>query len=129
MTHVLIVDDDREVLATLTDALLMIGYTVTTAENGREAHHFFRKSTFDLAIVDVDMPVMNGLDLTREIKKIRRDFPVILITGFSHLYKPLEVLNLDVEAFLQKPIHIPRLIRIIEEINNRNRQSSHDIAL
>ncbi len=119
MAYILVVDDDREVLATLRDALLVVGHTVTTAENGREALAFFQHASFDMAIIDVDMPLMNGFELTREIKKIQSRFPIILITGFSHLYNAAEVLNLDVEAFLQKPIHILNLTRIVEGIANQ----------
>lgn len=121
MAHILVVDDDREVLTTLRDALLVVGHTVTTAENGREALVFFQRTSFDIAVIDVDMPLMNGFELTREIKKRQPRFPVILITGFSHLYNAAEVLSLDVEAFLQKPIHILNLSRIIEGIVNKSR--------
>ncbi|RMF60883.1 MAG: response regulator, partial [Calditrichaeota bacterium] len=58
MAHILIVDDDPEILSTLKDAFLMVGYTVTTALNGIMALTFYNNNNFDLAIIDVDMPVM-----------------------------------------------------------------------
>lgn len=116
MTRLLIVDDDRDLLDTLKEAFVMNGYLVTTAVNGLEALAIFKEGDFDLAIFDVELPEMNGFDLTREVKKINPNFPVVLITGYSHLYQPQDVLSLDVEAFLKKPLNISELISIIDKI-------------
>ncbi len=121
MINLLIVDDEKDVLETLTDAFIVFGHQVTKAQNGREALEYFKHGDFDLAIIDVELPVMNGLDLTAEIKKIEPEFPVILITGYSHLYKPQDVLSLDVEAFLKKPINVTELVSIINQIISRKR--------
>ncbi len=116
MANVLIVDDDTDLLHTLADAFIMFGHTVTTSVNGLQALEFFKRSAFDVAVVDVEMPGLNGLELTREIKSRKPDFPVILITAYSHLYRPQDVLSLDVEAFLKKPLNIQELVRIVENV-------------
>ncbi|GAB4368746.1 MAG: hypothetical protein Kow0042_10060 [Calditrichia bacterium] len=121
MVHLLLVDDERDVLDTLTEAFISVGYQITQSDNGLQALETFKTATFDLAILDVELPEMNGFDLTRAIKKIRPDFPIILITGYSHLYRPQDVLKLDVEAFLRKPINIPELISIVDQLIKRIR--------
>jgi len=116
MAHVLVVEDDLQVQETLVEAFMLFGHTVISAENGVQALQVFGEGYYDIAIVDVEMPVMDGLALTRAIKNIQDDFPIILITGFSHLYRPQDVLSLDVEAFLKKPLNLQGLLKIVEGI-------------
>jgi len=119
MAHIFVVDDDPDVVATITDAFLMFGHSVTSAKNGVQALEMFHNNYFDIAIIDVEMPLMNGLELTRELKKFRESFPIVLITGYSHLYQPQDVLSLDVEAFLKKPLNLQNLVSIVEQILSR----------
>ncbi len=119
MIRLLIVDDDRDLRDTLAEAFVHFGHRVTAAENGLVALEIFKQGNLDIALVDVELPEMNGFDLTREIKEIQPDFPVVLITGYSHLYRPQDVLSLDVEAFLRKPLNIPELIKIMNQIVTR----------
>lgn len=121
MVNLLIVDDEKDLLDTLADAFITVGNNVTKSGNGLEALEFFKHGNFDLAILDVELPEMNGFDLTKEIKKINKNFPVILITGYSHLYRPQDVLRLDVEAFLKKPLNIIDLISIVNQIISRKK--------
>jgi DNA-binding NtrC family response regulator len=121
MSKILIVDDDRDLLDTLAEAFIYTGHNVTGAENGLIALEIYKHNIFEIAIVDVELPEMNGLELTAEIKKLNKNFPIVLITGYSHLYKPQDVLKLDVEAFLRKPLNIPELISIIEQIVSRKK--------
>ncbi len=123
MAQILVVEDDPMVQETITDALMMFGHTIITAENGMQALQRFDRDYYDVAVVDVEMPQMNGFAFTRAVKNIQPDFPVILITGYSHLYRPQDVLSLDVEAFLKKPLNLQELLRIVEGILIR-RQSA-----
>jgi YesN/AraC family two-component response regulator len=72
-----------------------------------------------LAIVDMEMPVMNGLELIRAIRANDEEFPIIAITGYSHIYLAKEVLALNVEAFLKKPLNLKELAELVERIVNR----------
>ncbi|GAB4336022.1 MAG: response regulator [Calditrichia bacterium] len=123
MYDLLIVDDERDILDTLTEAFVAVGHRVTGVDNGLQALEIFKNNRFDLAILDVELPEMNGLELTAEIKALAPDFPIILMTGYSHLYRPQDVLSLDVEAFLKKPLNIPDLIKIVNQILSRKRSN------
>ncbi len=127
MAHILIVDDDRNVLDTLSDAYIIFGHIVTLAENGLQGYEIFKRNgeEFDVAVIDVEMPYMNGLELTQKIKELKPNFPVILITAYSHLYRPQDVLGLDVEAFLKKPLNIQELVNITEGIIERYQADSY----
>ena len=121
MVNLLIVDDDKDLLNTFADYFITLGHRITKAENGLEAFEFFKHDNFDLAILDVELPELNGLDLTKKIKKINPNFPIILITGYSHLYRPQDVLSLDVEAFLKKPLNLFELTSIVSQIISRKK--------
>ncbi len=119
MHRILIADDDRDLLDTLKDAFVMVGYQVTTADNGQQAWDFFCTDGFDLVLLDVEMPFLNGMEVARRIKERRKEVPVVLMTAYSHLYKPADVLSLDIEAFLRKPLNIQELLQVVEKILGR----------
>ena len=116
--HILLVDDE-EVMRITGEALLgSIGYEVSLAKNGREGIEIFSKNphSFDLVILDMIMPVMNGRDCFFKMKKIRPDIPVILASGYSPQedIKEMEAQGLD--AFLRKPFKRNHLSQCIRQI-------------
>jgi len=70
-----------------------------TANDDVDGYELLKRDIFDLAVIDVDMPRRNGIDLTWDIKSAMADFPVVLITAYAHLYNASEILLLGVEAF------------------------------
>lgn len=71
--RVLIVDDDEDLAESLADFLLMHGYDASIARDGKEAVDRFRAENFDLAVTDVRMPVMNGVDSFFEMRRLKPD--------------------------------------------------------
>ncbi|HFB68000.1 MAG TPA: response regulator [Calditrichae bacterium] len=126
MYRILIADDDRDLLDTLRDAFIAFGYQVTTAENGQQAWDFFRTEPYDIVLLDVEMPFLNGMEAAKRMKQRRPEVPVILMTAYSHLYHPEDVLSLDIEAFLRKPLNIQELLEVVEKIAG---QQSNDHTL
>jgi two-component system, NtrC family, response regulator GlrR len=99
--HVLAVDDDPEVLALLSRMLRSLGFTVTTATNGRDAIVALETRGFDLVVTDVAMPEMDGLAVARAAER-RGDVPVLFVTGCT----PEELAQRGITggaAVLQKP--------------------------
>ncbi len=119
MAQILIVEDDLASQEVLIDAMMVFGHTVIAADNGAQGLQYYQNNYFDLAIVDMEMPVMNGLELIRAIRANDEDFPIIAITGYSHIYLAKEVLTLNVEAFLKKPLNLKELAELVERIVNR----------
>jgi YesN/AraC family two-component response regulator len=115
MARILIVDDDVNIREMFFEFFDQFGHTVMTARDGVEGYELFKKGKFDIGIFDVDMPRMNGLELTKKIKDEAPEFPIILLTAYSHLYNPSDVLLLGVEAFLRKPVDIQKLVDIVDQ--------------
>ncbi len=113
---ILIAEDELDILDLYADFLRQNDFKVETAVNGKIALEKFQKDNFDLAIVDLNMPVMNGVKLCHEIKKIRKDFPIIIVTGWLHMYDKQEIDSLDVLTILKKPIQLASLLNEIKSV-------------
>ena len=104
ITRILIVDDDA--LMRKSTALLLedLGYQVISAENGKEALEQYRRQKPDLMLLDLRMPVMDGLEVLTELKDELEDFPVIMISGAGGIHDALKSLHLGACDYLIKPI-------------------------
>ncbi len=115
MKKILIVDDEPYVQEMLSDFLQMIGYDTDTAENGLVALEKFKKFKPDLAIVDLKMPVMNGVVFCEKLFLDHPGFPVLIITAFLHDYEPEALLKMGVREILTKPVDFDDLKKAIEK--------------
>ncbi len=106
---VLVVDDEPFIAELSKEVLEELGYHVIMKTSGIEALEAFKADPgkFDLVVADQTMPHMTGVQLTREMKKVRPDFPVILCSGFSDAINEENYKIYGVDAFLMKPI-LPR---------------------
>lgn len=109
MKKILIVDDQSEVREFLSDFLTLKGFAVALASNGKEALDVFDSEHPDAAIVDVEMPVMNGLQFSKKILTLKQNFPILIITAFLKKYEENDFLDIGVHSVLQKPIDLNTL--------------------
>jgi len=114
--NILVVDDEegaRELFSTiLTDE----GYEVTLANNGEEALALFKNNPFNLVITDIKMPVMDGLQLLQEIRKIGSKTDVIMVTAYGEVESYLKAMSLGAAEYINKPIRIKELKRIVHKV-------------
>ena len=115
-SKILIVEDDDSYRLILRTILEDNGFLVTEAVNGAAALEVLRTSPMDLAVVDLEMPVMNGIEFTKWVKDIDPKFPVIIITAHEKHFSPSEIISVNVEAFIHKPFQIEELLKTIESI-------------
>ena len=110
--RILVVDDEPSIRELLVKTLSLAEYDVETATDGTTALARLRDGAagYDLAIVDLKMPGMDGLMLIRQLKKERPDLPVIIITGFSTEISAIEAINLGVAGYLTKPFRVPQVL-------------------
>jgi DNA-binding response OmpR family regulator len=112
--NILLVDDDPTVRDSLTDVLLDEGYRVIAAENGRQAVDLAARLPVDLALLDLNMPVMNGWDTFERLTAEHPAIPIIIITARPN--QLFTALNAGAGALLEKPMDIPTLLRTIEKL-------------
>ncbi len=87
------------------------------AQNGAEGLELFKKNELeiDLIITDVNMPIMNGLEMIREIKKINSNIPIIVATAFSNTEYLLEAIDIGVDKYVLKPIDMKKLLQLMSQ--------------
>jgi DNA-binding NtrC family response regulator len=112
---VLVVDDDLDACQNLADILGDLGYRVATADNGSAALNLVRKTRFDLALLDLKMPGMNGLELYREIKHLRPELVAIIISAYAGVETAREATEAGAWKVLAKPVDLSRLLPLLDE--------------
>lgn len=112
---ILVVDDDKSILRTFTRILQKNGYDIDVAETGKEAIEKSETRRYNLALVDIRLPDMDGTDLLVKMQKTMHDAVKIMITGFPSLETGLKALDEGADAYLVKPVKPDELITLIEE--------------
>ena len=111
MATILIIDDDDHIRVILRSALEVAGYEVTEAANGRQGLALYRYGPMDLAITDIVMPEMNGLDMLLELTREFLHAKVIAISGAGGEKNVLDVAKLlGARQTFQKPFSMPHLL-------------------
>jgi two-component system response regulator AtoC len=112
---ILVVDDDKSILRTLTRILQKAGYDVDAVETGKEAAEKAENRHYDLALVDLRLPDIDGTDLLADMKETLEDTVKIIITGFPSLETGVKALDGGADAYLVKPVQPEELLMLIEE--------------
>ncbi|MEK6678154.1 MAG: response regulator [Nitrospirota bacterium] len=107
--NILAVDDDKEFLTLLYDVLKDEGYEISVAESMPDAIKKVKDILFDLIITDKNMPEPKGADLINEIKSISPASKIIVLTGFGDVESYLELMNLGIYDYLNKPVKMSEL--------------------
>jgi two-component system, NtrC family, response regulator HydG len=112
---VLVVDDNEDLLATFSSILRRRGFAVETAEDGAAAVDKFRERRFDVTLMDIVMPQLDGVSAFRKIREIDPEARVILMTAYSEEELIERALREGAHCVVSKPIRIDRMIELIKE--------------
>jgi DNA-binding NtrC family response regulator len=118
---ILVVDDDEIIRDLLINFLKFSGYEGIGAINGQKALEEFlaineTEDAFDLIITDIHMPLMNGFQLLRAIKKIDSEMPVVFITGFAHFRRFFADKTARADGFLEKPFSLESIDNLVTRL-------------
>ncbi|MBC1232227.1 response regulator transcription factor [Listeria booriae] len=118
MKHILVVEDDANIRDVTYAFLVDEGYQVTASENGMEAFGFFENQTFDLIIMDIMMPKMDGYTLC-ELIRTKSDTPILMLTALGEEDSELKGFELGADDYIQKPFSYKVLIKRVEALLRR----------
>ena len=116
---ILIVDDDLMLLQQLQSALKGQNYTTLTAQNGNEALDAFHESVYDLVILDIMMPGLDGLSFLREIRAGKEETPVLMLSAKGDIEDKIRGLDLGADDYLSKPFSVNELLARIRALLRR----------
>jgi len=118
---ILVVDDDKSIRRTLIDILQFERYEVDEASDGVEAIVRIKRGTYDVIVMDIKMPKMDGMDAMERIQALSPDTPIIMISGHGNIDTAVEAVKKGAFDFIQKP---PDLNRLLITIRNAMDKSS-----
>ncbi|HQU58148.1 MAG: response regulator transcription factor [Phaeodactylibacter sp.] len=121
--HILYVEDDESLSFVTRDNLELQGYQITHCGDGRQALELAHSQHFDLCILDVMLPEIDGFTLAREIRKYDREVPILFLTAKSLKEDRLQGLRLGGDDYITKPFSIEELILRVEVFLRRNKIS------
>jgi DNA-binding NtrC family response regulator len=113
--NILIVDDQEGILETLSAILEEKGYRTDTAKTGREAIEKSKTNFYNVALLDIKLPDIEGTKLLTKIEETSPRMVKIMITGYASLENAMEALNLGADAYIMKPLDPENLLKVINE--------------
>lgn len=127
--RILIVDDEFSVRDSLYNWFKTEGYQADTAENGMEALKKLQENSYDIALIDIKMPGMDGIELQKHIKKIDSSIIVIIITAYGTVDTAVEAMKDGAYDYLSKPIDPDKLTVLVRNAVNQKRLLAENIQL
>ena len=113
----LFIDDEQTFLNYLAKRLVLDGFDVTTTFSGEEGVDAASKESFDVAVVDLQMPGIDGIEVQKRLKNLQPNLPCIVLTGHGNVEKALESGKYNAFKFLSKPVDMDTLIQTIKAAN------------
>jgi len=113
--RILIIDDDENIRKVLATILEEEGYIVETAETGKMAIEKTGTNTYNLALIDIRLPDMEGIELLTRMKITTPKMRKIIVTGFPTMQNAVDAVNRGADGYILKPFNVEKVLKIIEE--------------
>ncbi len=114
--RILIVDDEDDLRELLSHVLSAQGYEIQSASNGEDAISTLKRESFDLALLDIQMPKMNGIQVLRFITEHSPATKTIMLTGFADLKNAMDAREFGARDFISKPYKLDDVLSTIRQV-------------
>jgi two-component system OmpR family response regulator len=122
--HVLIVEDDTVLADGLTHALRRAGYAVDACESGSRADHALAAGTYDLVVLDVELPALDGFEVLRRLRARKSKTPVLMLTARDALHDRVKGLDLGADDYVVKPFEMAEIEARVRALIRRSQGAS-----
>jgi len=119
MKKILIVDDEPSIITLLKFNLEKEGYEVTTAENGKDAYEIASTQSFDFIILDIMLPLIDGIEVTKKLRQEKIDTPILILTAKDDSVDRILGLEIGADDYLTKPFSPREIIARMKAISRR----------
>lgn len=117
--HVLLIEDDQALREQVEDLLRRHDYSVDSADNGLEGLFIGEKYHYDIGIIDLGLPKMNGLEVIKKLRDNGKEFPILILTARGDWKDKVEGLSTGADDYLVKPFHVQELLARMEALIRR----------
>ncbi len=117
--RILLVEDEAPLRETLAARLKREGFAVDAAQDGEEGLYMGREVPFDVAIIDLGLPKLSGMDLVRGLREMNKKFPILILTARSSWQDKVDGLKAGADDYLVKPFHIEELLARLNALLRR----------
>lgn len=118
--RILIVEDEAPLRQQLSESLTKAGYSVDQAEDGQEGLFNGSEYNYDLAVIDLGLPKLNGIDLIRKLREQQQTYPILVLTARGHWQDKVEGLEAGADDYLVKPFHMEELLARLNALARRS---------
>ena len=112
----LLVEDEDGIRGSMQEVFGGVFQKVISASNGDEGLKKFKKFSPDIVIADIMMPIMDGLEMSRQIKEFSKNTPVVILSAYSEKEKLLKAIDVGIDKYVIKPIDMDELFALLEQI-------------
>ena len=123
-SRILVIDDDESIRNTIAMTLQHAGYVVDTAETGKQAIQKSEVNFYNLAIIDIRLPDIEGTELLTALSETTPKIVKIVLTGFPGMENAVKAINKGVDGYLVKPVSSDELIRVVKERLKKQEQET-----
>jgi two-component system response regulator PhoP len=117
--RILIVEDDRGLNQSLVAQFQAASYKVETAFDGREGLYLAEEFAVDLAVIDLGLPEISGVELIRSIRAAGKDYPILVLTARDRWQDKVEALKIGADDYVVKPFHVEELLARVDALLRR----------
>jgi two-component system response regulator PhoP len=117
--RLLLVEDDPNLSRSLATQLEQAGYSVEKSTDGREGLYYAREYPVDLAIVDLGLPSMSGVELIKQLRALGKEYPILVLTARDRWQDKVEVLKLGADDYVVKPFNVEELLARVDALLRR----------
>lgn len=126
LARIIVVDDDESIRKVLATVFEEKGYTVDTAENGKQAIEKTEKNFYNLGLFDIRLPDIEGTELLAKVKDTTPRMRKIIVTGYPSLPNAVEALNKGADAYILKPFDMDKVLQTIkEQLKNQEEEKKY----
>lgn len=118
--RILVIEDEPELLNLMTERLKALGYAVDAAADGREGHFMGCEYPIDLAVVDLGLPNLDGIEIIQRWRDASLSFPILILTARSRWQEKVEGLEAGADDYLVKPFHVEELLARLRALIRRS---------
>ncbi|MBW4888488.1 response regulator transcription factor [Mucilaginibacter sp. HMF5004] len=127
MANIFLIEDEERVAAFIQKALEESSHKVSLCRDGAEAVKLFACNLYDLIILDISLPFLNGIEVCRHIRQKDKDIPILMLTALDSIDDKVKGLNTGADDYMVKPFHFKELLARIEALLRRKNTDSDNI--